>query len=171
MSDEEKIICEDCQEGNHCNDEGDDDCDCDCTYEDENDKDVKTVDEVDEGYTPESSEDIADDHMTHDRTGLGRMITTMLIISGIIIGVAYVYDNGMIDFVFPLNSILQPDNPIVKETINNNPDIVRDFVEGCDLRLIKTGNVVTGGNLQCWMGEPTVEKVNQAKQKFTELYG
>lgn len=172
MGDEEKTICEDCQNDDHCNDEGDDYCDCDCTCEDEDgDKNVKTVDEIDECYTPDSSEDIADEHMTHNRSGFGRLITTMIIISGIVVGAVYIYDNGMIDLFLPLNGILQPDNPIVVEKQSNSDvNLVENFIDGCNLRLVKTGNVVTGGNLDCVI-PPTIEQVEVAKKKFEEIYG
>lgn len=176
MTDEEKTICEDCQNGDHCNDEGDEDCDCDCTYEDDkSDSDLgddgETIDEIDEGYEPESEQDLANDHLSERKVSISKMIKSMILVSALIIGIAYLVDNNiLVVFDSPINHIINPDNPIVKETTNDNPDLLVNFIDGCNLQLVKINGKVTGGNLVC-SPPPTVEQVEKARAKFAEIYG
>lgn len=162
--------CDNCKEEDHCN--GDDnECNCECIFESKEDEQSQTVDEVDEIYAPTDSEDVADDHASHDKTGNGKMLAAIIISSGIIISMAYLYDNGMLPFLNPINELIAPDNPIIKETpLPVQDDMMMNFIGDCNMRLTKNNGVVVGGSLEC-VTPPTQEQLRQAETKFHEKYG
>ena len=171
---DEKNICGDCKDGEHCENDGDDECGCKCTFEDNNEDEVEEpefVDEIDEDYLADNIDDVADDHLSYNKSGSGITVTLFVIIS-IIVVVAFLYDGDFLWFIsIPFNDLIQPDNPIVIESpIQTNSDVINDFIPECNLMILTENGRITSGRLNC-PNPPTNEQIIVAEAKFQALYG